>query len=212
MFNEVYVRDGHLSKQIIKISLSMFRKNFFGVFHGAISAKIDKDKFLINKKDAIFDEMEEDSMILLHHKKDYRWKDASMDSAIHSQIYQNFSDAKFIAYAMPPYATAYTTRYSRIYPEDYFGYKNFGEIDVYDPKTFEDWYERADVEIPRKLKETEKNFVLVKGYGLYVFDRDINSLAKTVAIVENSCRILYHSKALEKRSVDQISDDGIYLM
>jgi L-fuculose-phosphate aldolase len=190
----------------------MFRKSFFGVYHGAISAKIDRDKFLINKNDAIFDEMDEESVIELHHKKDYRWKDASIDAAIHSNIYQKFSDAKYIAYAMPPYATAYASRYSKIYPEDYFGYKNLGEIAVYDPKTFEDWYERADVEIPRRLRDSRKNFLLIRGYGLYVFERDINTLAKTTALVENSCRILYLSKALEKRSATNSVDDGIYLM
>jgi len=201
-----------LSRLIAKISLSMFRKSFFGVFHGSISCKIDKDKFIINRKDAIFDEMDDDSTIVLHHKKDYRWKDASMDSLIHSNIYQAFSEAKFIAYSMPPYATAYASRYSKIYPEDYFGYKHLGEISVYDPKVFEDWYERADIEIPKRMKETGRNFVLIRGYGVYVYDRDINMLAKTTALIENSCRILYLAKALEKRSDGSFKDDGIYLM
>lgn len=46
-----------LDKKILQnlktISLSMFRKNFFGIFHGSISTKLEEGHFLINKKDAI---------------------------------------------------------------------------------------------------------------------------------------------------------------
>ena len=46
---------------IKKVSLSMFRKNFFGVYHGSISARTDINSFVINKKEAIFDEIDEES-------------------------------------------------------------------------------------------------------------------------------------------------------
>ena len=42
------------TNEIKKISLSMFRKNFFGVFHGSISARVEKNQFIINKQSAIF--------------------------------------------------------------------------------------------------------------------------------------------------------------
>ena len=32
------------------LSLSMFTKNFFGIFQGAISAKLDYEHFMINTK------------------------------------------------------------------------------------------------------------------------------------------------------------------
>lgn len=31
------------------MSLSMFRKGFLGIFHGSISARLEQDKFIINK-------------------------------------------------------------------------------------------------------------------------------------------------------------------
>ncbi len=41
-------------KLLSELSLSMFTKNFFGIFQGAISAKLDHEHFMINSKDAVF--------------------------------------------------------------------------------------------------------------------------------------------------------------
>lgn len=180
----------YLVDEIKNISLSMFRKNFFGVFHGSISAKIEDNKFIINKNNAIFDGLNESNMITLSSKKDYRWNEASIDSDIHLSIYKNISDAKFICYTMPPFTVAYSLEHNSIIPKDYFGDAELGKIDIYDPKNFDDWYERAEVEIYRYFKEKNKKFVVVKGYGVYSYDRDISNLAKTVALIENSCKIL----------------------
>lgn len=188
---------------LCNISLSMFRKNFFGIFHGSLSAKVEYNKFIINKRDAIFDEMQESSFIQLYHKKDYRWKEASIDSSIHANIYQKINDAKYIAYGMPPYTMAYSLRYEKIYPKDYFGSLTFGEITVYDPKQLDDWYERAEVEIYRHMREKRTNLMVIRGYGVYVYDRDLNQLAKNIAIIENSCRILYLARALGESDCDR---------
>ncbi len=201
--------DRNIIEQITKISLSMFRKNFFGVFHGSISAKIETNKFIINKKDAIFDEIDNESLIMLYNKRDYRWKDASVDSSIHSNIYQNITDAKYIAYVLPPYTSSYALKYDKIYPKDYFGHMTFGEIPVYDPKDLESWYERADVEIYRHMKESGSKIMVIRGYGVYVYDRDIHQMAKNIAIIENSCRLLYLSRALE--SSKGASDNLYYI-
>ncbi len=188
--------DKKLAQEMGRISLSMFRKNFFGVFHGSISAKLGDNRFVINKKDAIFDEINEESLITLYHSRDYRWQEASIDSFIHSNIYQNISDAKYIAYCLPPFTMAYALRFNKIVPHDYFGATLFKVIEVYNPRDFETWYERADVEIYRHMKEKRVKAMVIRGYGVYLFDRDINHLAKTIAVIENSCRILYLSATL----------------
>ena len=182
--------DSFLINEIKQTSLAMFRKNFFGIFHGSISAKISQDRFIINKKDAIFDNLQENNLIELTSKKDYRWSDASIDSDIHFEIYKNISEAKYVCYAMPPFTVAYTINHNNIIPKDYFGLTELGKIDIYDPRDFDDWYERADVEISRYLEEKKKNFIVIKGYGIYAFSRDINSLAKNIALIENGCKIL----------------------
>ena len=74
-------------KLLSDLSLTMFTKNFFGIYHGAISAKQDHDSFIINRSDAVFDKMNENSFCKLNmNKKDYRWKIASIESEIHSAI------------------------------------------------------------------------------------------------------------------------------
>jgi len=57
--------DKHLIEEIKHVSLSMFNKNFFGVYHGSISARISASGFIINKKEPILDEVTEDSFITL---------------------------------------------------------------------------------------------------------------------------------------------------
>lgn len=180
-----------------KISLAMFRKNFFGIFQGSISAKLEEGHFLINKKEAIFDDLNEDSLITLYHKRDYRWNGASIDAFIHSLLYQNLPNAKYIAYGMPPFTTAYTLSYDKIIPKDYFGSRILGILDVYNPKDYDNWYERADVEINRYFRENDKKIMVIKGYGVYAYERDLQSLSKMTALLENTCKILYFNSLLE---------------
>ena len=149
----------HSTNEIKKISLSMFRKNFFGVFHGSISARVEKNQFIINKQSAIFDDLQDSDLTLLSSKKDYRWNDAM--------------------------------KHEKIAPKDYFGCIRFNEILVYDPKQFDDWYERAETEIYRAMIEKNTNVVVIKGYGVYAYSRSPQLLAKDIALLENSCKLLH---------------------
>ena len=198
-----YDIDPEIFKNLKTISLSMFRKNFFGIFHGSLSVKLEEGHFLINKKDAIFDDLDEESLIMLYHKRDYRWNDASMDAFIHSLLYQNIPNAKYVAYGMPPFTVSYTLTHNKIIPKDYFGYKMLGTLDVYDPKDFDNWYERADVEINRYFKESGSKIMVIRGYGVYVFHRDLQLLPKLFALLENSCKILHFSSILEASKQNQ---------
>ncbi len=181
----------HLIEDIKHISLSMFNKNFFGVYHGSISAKVSTHSFLINKKNTILDEVTEDSLIRLDcNKKDYRWNSASSDAEIHEHLYQTISSAKYISYTMPPYATAFSLRHGKVLPRDYFGKVLLGEVLVYDPRNFDDWHERAPYEIAQFFQKNDTHLLLIKGFGLISYDRDIIEMAKKVSILENSCRLL----------------------
>jgi len=133
----------NLQNQLSNLALSMFRKDFFGIYHGSISAKTESNRFLINKKEAIFDAISEKSLIELYFKIDYRWKQASIDANIHYSIYSQISDAKFISFTMPPFTTAYSLEHNIISPKDYFGFKEIGSIEIVDPKQFDDWYESS---------------------------------------------------------------------
>ncbi|MEA3498813.1 MAG: class II aldolase and adducin N-terminal domain-containing protein [Campylobacterota bacterium] len=183
--------DKNFVKHLSDISLALFRKNFFGIYHGSISKKIDHNSFIINKKEAIFDEIGEDSLCqLAMNKYDYSWKLASIEAYIHNSIYNQIHEAKYIACGMPPYTSAYALEHDEIIFEDFFGKSIFNKIKVYDPKDFDTWYERNSLEIPKELKDTKNHLLVIRGVGVYVYDRDMNQLVKKVAILENSCRIL----------------------
>ncbi len=173
------------------ISLALFRKNFFGIYHGSISSKTDHNSFVINKKEAIFDEIDAEHLCQLSmNTYDYSWKLASIESDIHNSIYNQIHEAKYIACGMPPYTTAYALEHDYITFEDYFGKTMFGEVKVYDAGDFNTWYDRNQLEITKFLKQSDNHIMVIRGVGVYVYDRDINELIKKVAILENSCRLL----------------------
>jgi L-fuculose-phosphate aldolase len=91
---------------------------------------------------------------------------------------------------MPPFTTAYSLYYNTITPKDYFGYKTFKSIDVFDPKPFDDWYERAQSEIAYYFQSKKTDIMIIRGFGVYAFNRDIHEMAKKLAILEKSCKIL----------------------
>ena len=184
--------DAHLLKELQHISHSMFSKNYFGVFHGSISAKVNLNSFMINKKEVILDEVTDNGFIRLNSntRKDYRWKDASPDSEIHLEIYKSIPSAKYISYTMPPYATAYSFDHSLVIPKDYYGYTILKEVHVYDPQNFNDWEERAPYEIAQYFQQNRNHLLLIRGFGLISYDRDLTEMVKKVAILDNSCRLL----------------------
>ncbi|MCK9455134.1 MAG: class II aldolase and adducin N-terminal domain-containing protein [Sulfurimonas sp.] len=191
-----------LKNRLSTLSLSMFRKDFFGIYHGSISAKTESNRFIINTKEAIFDALNSSSLIELYFKKDYRWNQASMDSNIHYSIYSQISDAKFICFSMPPFTTAYSLDHNLITPKDYFGYKELGSIEIVDPRSFDDWYDRANSEIAYYFQSKKTDIMVIRGYGVYTFNRDIHEMAKKIAILEKSCRLLL----LEDSNSDSIFD------
>jgi len=180
----------HLKEKLSTLALSMFRKDFFGIYHGSLSAKTESNRFIINTKEAIFDAIDNDNLIELYFKKDYRWNQASIDANIHHSIYSQVSDAKFICFSMPPYTTAYALEHNVITPKDYFGYKTFGHVEIVDPKQFDDWYDRAPTEIAHYFQDHATNIMVIKGFGVYAYNRDLHLMAKQLAILEKSCRLL----------------------
>lgn len=173
------------------LSFSMFSKNFFGIYHGSLSAKLDQHNFMINTKDAVFDNIDENSFCRLNmNKQDFRWNIASMEAHVHSTIYTNIHEAKYIAFGMPIYTTSYSLVNDNIIFEDYFGKTMFGEISIYNPGDFSTWYKRNALEITKYLKNSSNNMMIIKGVGTYIYDRDIHELVKKIAILENSCRLL----------------------
>ena len=180
----------NLKTKLATLALSMFRKDFFGIYHGSLSAKTESNRFIINTKEAVFDAIDETNLIELYFKKDYRWNQASIDSKIHFSIYSQISEAKFVCFSMPPFTTAYSLKHNIISPKDYFGHKEIGSIDIVDPKQFEDWYDRAESEVAYYFQTKKTNIMVIRGYGVYTYNRDLHEMAKQLAVLEKSCRLL----------------------
>ena len=179
-----------LKKKLASLALSMFRKDFFGIYHGSISAKTETNRFIINTKEAIFDALDDAHLIELYFKSDYRWNQASIDAKIHHSIYSQISEAKFICYPMPQFTTAYSLNHNIIMPKDYFGHMELGSVPIIDPKQFEDWYDRAHSEIAYYLQTHKTSIMVIRGYGVYAYSRDVHEMAKKLAILEKSRRLL----------------------
>lgn len=191
--------DRYLLNEIKHISNSMFQKNYFGVFHGSISARTSVNSFIINRKKAILDEMEEEDFIELNcvESKDYRWHEASTDVDIHEQIYRALPNAKYIAYTMPPFATAYSLTNTNVIPQDYYGFQTFNEVSIYDPKNYHDWNERAADEITTFFQNSTQKLLLIRGFGVLSYHRDLTEMVKNIAVLENSCKLLTMSSIIK---------------
>ena len=122
------------------------------------------------------------NMIELYFTKDYSWTQASIDSNIHHHIYSQIIDAKYISFTMPPFTTAYALNHNIIRPKDYFGYTELGTIEIVDPKSFENWYDRAQSEISHYFQTKKTNIMIIRGYGVYSFNSDLHVKAKRFAI------------------------------
>lgn len=192
----------YVKSQLTSLALSMFRKDFFGIYHGSLSAKLESNLFVINTGEAVFDSIGEDNLIELYFNRDYRWKEASMDAGIHLGIYKHISEAKFITFTMPPFTTAYSLNHNVIIPKDYFGYRDLGKITIYDPKQFDDWYERAASEIPQHFQSNSTNIIVIRGYGVYAYSRNLHDMTKRLAILEKSCRLLMLDESTAAKDLD----------
>ena len=189
--------DKHLIEEIQHVSLSLFHKNFFSLYHGSISARVSTSSFIINSKETILDGINENALVKLDfQKRDYRWNLANSDVHIHEHIYESIPNAKYISYTMPPYATAFSLKHGKVLPADFYGKTVLGEVIVYDPKNIDDWLDRAPFEIARFFQKHDTHLLLVKGFGLISYDRDIIEMAKKISILENSCRLLALSAGL----------------
>lgn len=192
----------NLKNKLSTLALSMFRKDFFGIYHGSFSAKTESNRFIINTKEAVFDAIDDLSLIELYFKKDYRWNQASLDAKIHFSIYSQISEAKFVCFSMPPFTTAYSLKHNIIAPKDYFGNRDIGSIEIVDPKQFDDWYDRAESEISYYFQTKKTNIMVIRGYGVYAYSRDLHEMAKQLAVLEKSCRLLLIEKDDEDYSFD----------
>lgn len=174
----------------------MFSKDYLGIFGGSMSCRMGLNRFIINVRNASFGKLSDDDLLLLYHTMDYRWKEASLDAFIHSEIYKNFHEARFVLFAVPAFTIAYSLKNDIFAPVDYIGCTAFNalgaplEVPIHNPSEYGSWLERSNIEIVRFFKERKTNFIIVRGCGVCVYARSIKEAINLVAIIEHSARIL----------------------
>jgi L-fuculose-phosphate aldolase len=178
------------------ISSSMFHRNLISMTQGSISIKKTVDTFIINKKNALLNNITQSSLIELNISSHFLWKLANIEVSIHAAIYSNILSAKYVACIRSESIIAYTLNHSEIIPVDYIGTIYNKKIPIYDPKIFSDWGSRAPTEITKYMQKTGSTVVILKGIGMYACNRDIDSLVKEVDIIDSSCKILLASKSI----------------
>jgi L-fuculose-phosphate aldolase len=179
-----------IKKEYEVILDTLFQKGLFHTYQTSFSVRTENDRFIINKKDAVF--TEKDIFTEVHYMKDLSWNEASRDINIHSYIYQKVSTAKCIAHIFPVNLVTYSLYHHQFKPLDYYGMSVIDKKEIYEIEDIDNFEEQIEnIIYPRVLKE---NIFIIKGYGAYIYDRDLKELAKKASILENSANILLKIK------------------
>jgi L-fuculose-phosphate aldolase len=174
------------------VSQALFQKDFLHIYHGSLSVRTNDDKFLINKRASIFSEL--NSTIEVHFAEDISWKESSIDTDIHSKVYQTIPEAKCITQIFPVNLVTYSLYYKKFKPVDYIGEFLIGELDIIHSVDYSHWKDQSDSIITHEF--LSKDVVIIKGIGAFIYDRDLRSLARKASILENSAKILLKSKGI----------------
>jgi L-fuculose-phosphate aldolase len=168
----------------------LIRKEMFHIYQTSFSIRTENDKFLINKKDALF--LKDEFFIEVHYKKDLSWNIASDDVNIHSFIYQKMPIAKCIAHIFPINLVTYSLYHRQFKPIDFYGESIVGNQKIFLIEDIK--YAKEEIENIIKKNIIYNDVIIIRGYGAYIFDRDEKELAKKASVLENSAKILLKAK------------------
>ena len=144
-----------------------------------------------------FDEIDEQSLVELSISKHSMWIVGSNQAHIHAAIYEHIPSAKYIVFSAASYIVACSLKYKVIEPQDYFGKLMYPQIPVYDMKNINDWQDRAPTEIVKYMQNNDQDMIVVRGEGVYVYDRDISRLIQRLAVLQKSTHIILLSNLVE---------------
>ena len=179
-----------IKKDYEKILKILTQKGMFHIYQTSFSIRSENDKFLITKSDALF--LEEEMFTEIHYKKDLSWKEVSSDANIHSFIYQKISTAKYVAHIFPVNLVTYSLYHRQFKALDFYGENIIGKKKIYEINDSKHFIEEVENVVQKNILKDE--IVIIKGYGAYIYDRDLKELAKKASILENSSKILLKVK------------------
>ena len=183
-----------------KASKILFDRGFIGLYHGSISARNTYKTFTINTKGAFFASLDRDNLIELDFNHSTIWDNASKTANIHAKIYNKIPSAKFISSIFATSIVTASLLYKSIKPQDYHGRTIYKKIPIYDPKKFSDWEERAPHELSQYFHKNNTNIIVVKGVGIYCYDRNLDNMIRNIAIINKSCEVLLAMDSVRETS------------
>jgi len=175
-----------IKKDYERILETLTKKGMFHIYQTSFSIRTENDKFVINKNDALF--LEAEMFTEIHYKEDLSWQTASADANIHSFIYQKISTAKCIAHIFPINLVTYSLYHRQFKPLDFYGESIIGNKKIYEVNDEKHFTEEVENIVQKNI--LKDNIIIIKGYGAYIYDRDLKELTKKASILENSSKIL----------------------
>lgn len=171
----------------------IFRKNFFNTCLDSVSTRSFNKSFLVHQIQTNFlTELKENHLLEIYlNKNDYNLDHKLLYINIHKHIYLEIESAKFILITTPPNILSLSLRDKCIMPIDYYGAKYFKVLKVFNPKKLINWDKRAVDNIITFFKDNMNlNIMVIKGFAVINYGRDIDDISSKLNLLENSCRII----------------------
>ncbi|MBZ7975935.1 MULTISPECIES: hypothetical protein [unclassified Campylobacter] len=160
--------------EIKKYAKIMYEKDFIYGLNGSISSRFEDNAFLINKNTIFNDDNSFFIKLLLN--ENYKQYDACKYVKLHSKIYNSFSQAKVIAVVC-------TKDIMKICDGSSLKYQN-QNIFIENELILQDMNVLID-----KLRKNKSNFLMIKNFGLLIFDRDFNGLFSKIFDIDLQAKI-----------------------
>lgn len=159
--------------EIKKYAKIMYEKDFLYGLNGSLSMKVSNDILYINKN-IIYNESD-DYFAKLELNENYKYEDANKDINKHIAIYNNFYNAKVIARIV-------SKDILKVCKNSIFQFNN--ELIVIQNENI------LQNESDLIAKLSERNFLLIKNFGLLIFSRDFDSLFSKIFDIDLSAKIV----------------------
>jgi len=113
---------------------------------------------------------------------------ASLDAALHRQVYRHNPQAQAVMHSHGPYSTAMTLNGGDFLPADFEGQYYFRRIPVLDIP-YAEYLERAPAAVAETLAEYP--VAVVRGHGVYVCAANLNLAYKWTCSFESSAKLAW---------------------
>ncbi len=165
----------------------LFMMHMVDASSGNLSTSV-KDGIWITKTGVCLYNLRMKDIVKIGFEPDVRWNAASSEVEIHVNIYQKIKSAKAVLHAHPINTIKMSLRADIIKPVDYEGCAFLKSVDVLDIP-YNNWGMAKQV-IPQYFIEYNRNIVVARGHGVFVYADSLFNALKLASALEHSCSVL----------------------